>query len=127
MADVGSSACSALLDAKEIRRRRLRPLEIDCLSLDELAESRCKLEKDLFDAEFGNSVDLSPPFDGSETSVISEVVGSEAIIPSRFLEEIKPSSLSLRKMGLTRPSTGISSIYSRPRLSWEYWKICQRR
>jgi len=67
MADGGFSACSALLDAKEIRRRRLRPLEIDCFSLDELAESRCKLEKDLFDPEFGNSVDFSPSFGGSET------------------------------------------------------------
>lgn len=115
MADVGFSACSALLDAKEIRRRRLRPLEIDCLSLDELAESRCKLEEDFFDAEFSNSVDFSPWFDGSAADI------------SLCFSKIKSLSLSLRKMGLTRPSTGISSIYSRPRLSWEYWKHCQKR
>ena len=99
VADAGFSACSALLDAKVIWRRRLRPLEIDCFSLEELAESRLKLEKDLFDAEFGSLMVLTSSDNGSETSVISEV--------SSCILETNASSLSSRRMGLARLSTGI--------------------
>ena len=66
VADPGFSARSALLDAKEICRRRLRPLEIDCLNLEELAESRFRLEKDLFDSEFGALMVSTSSFVNSE-------------------------------------------------------------
>lgn len=104
----------------------MRPLEIDCFSLEELAESRFKLEKDPFDVEFGSLVVSTSSFNGSDTSVISEAEGSGTSVSS-CIPELNASSLSSCRTGLARPSTGISSIYSRPRLSWEYWKRGQKQ
>ena len=86
VADPCFSACSALLDAKEICRRRLRPLEIDCLNLEELAESRFRLERDPFDSEFGTLMVSKSSFNGWETSVNSDAVGSGTRVSSRFSE-----------------------------------------
>ena len=86
VADPGFSARSALLDAKEICRRRLRPLEIDCLNLEVLAESRFRLEKDPFDSEFGTLMVSTSSFNGWKTSVNSEGVGSGTRVSSLFPE-----------------------------------------